>query len=153
MVSWERFDETSLPNKEHFYSCLNMEDITDIDYKHAKRVLREFKINNLGDYHDLCVKSDNLLLADIFENFRNKCLETCELDPAYYSSLPGSAWHTCFKMTRAELELLTDPNMLLMIEEGIRGGITQASHGYAEANNKYMKHYDKNKEFIVFRCK
>ena len=75
MDSWERSDETSLHSKENFYSCLNMKDITDIDYIHAKRVLKEFKINNLGDYHDLYVKSDTLLLADIFENFRNKCLK------------------------------------------------------------------------------
>ena len=82
--SWEKFDETSLPNTENFYSCLNMEDITDIDYKHAKRVFREFKINNLDDYSNLYVKSDTLLLADIFEKFRNKCLETYELDPAFF---------------------------------------------------------------------
>ena len=80
----QRFDETSLPSKENFYSCINMEDITNIDYKHAKRILREFKINNLGDYHDLYVKSDTLLLADIFENLRNKCLEKYEIDPAYF---------------------------------------------------------------------
>ena len=84
MDSSKEFDETSLPNKENFYSCLNMEDITDFNYKHAKRVFREFKVNNLGDYHDLYVKSDTLLLADMFENFRNKCLETYELDPAYF---------------------------------------------------------------------
>ena len=85
MDSWERFDETSLPNKENFYSCLSMEDITVIDYKYAKILFREFKINNLGDYHDLYVKSDTFLLADIFESFRYKCLETYELDPAYFS--------------------------------------------------------------------
>ena len=76
-----------------------MEDITDIDYKHAKSLFIEFKINNLGDYHDLYVKSDTLLLADIFENFRNMCLEIYELDSAYFLLLPGLAWQTCFKMT------------------------------------------------------
>ena len=96
MDSWERFDETSLHNKENFYSCLNMEDKTDIAYKHVKSVFREFKINHLGDYHDLYVKSDTLLLADVFENFRNKCLETYELDPA---SLIKQA---CLKMTGVE---------------------------------------------------
>ena len=90
-------------------------------------MFREFKINNLGDYHDIYVKSDTLLLADIFENFRKKCLETYELDQAYFSSLPRLAWQACLKMTGVELELLTDPNMLFMIEEGIRGGITQVS--------------------------
>ena len=146
MDSWNRFDETSLPNKEDFYSCLNMENITDTDYKHAKRVFRDFKMNNFGDDHDLYVQSDTLLVADVFENFRNICLETYELDPAYFLSLPGLACQTCLKMTRVELELLTEPNMLLMIEEGLRDGITQVSHGYAEANNRYMKNYDKNKE-------
>ena len=127
MDSWERFDETSLLNKEKFYSCLNMEDITDIDYKNAKRIFRELKINNLGDYHDLYVKSDTLLLVNIVENFRNKCLETYELDPAYFLSLPGLAWQACLKMTGVELELFAYLNMLLMTEEGIRSGITQVS--------------------------
>ena len=129
-----------------------MKDITGIDYKHAKRVFREFEINNLGDYHDLYVKSDTLLLADIFENFRNKWFETYKLDPAYFLSLPGLTWQACFKKTVVEVELLTDPNMLLMVEEGIRGGITQLSHSYAKANNKYMKNYDKNEEssFLMY---
>ena len=100
MGSWERFDETSLPNKKDFYSCLNMDDVTDTHYKHAKMVFREFKINNLGDYHNLYVKSDTLLVADISENFRNKCLETYDL--AYFLSLPGFAWQVCLKTTGVE---------------------------------------------------
>ena len=142
MNTWIVGKETSLPNKENFHSCLNMEDITDIDYKHAKRVFREFKINNLGDYHDLYMNCDILLLADIFENFINKFLETYELDVAYFLSLSRLAWQAFLKMTK-------DPNMLLMFEERIRGGIT---HGYAKANNKYMKNYDKNKEssFLMY---
>ena len=93
---------------------------TNIDYKHAKRVFREFNTNNLGDYHDLYVQSDTLLLADVFEKFRNICLEIHGLDPAYFLSLPGFAWQTCLQLTGVELELLTDPNMLLMVEERIR---------------------------------
>ena len=123
MDSWKRFDETSLPNKD-FYSCLNMEDISDIDYIHAKRVFRELEMNSLGDYHDLYVQSDTLFLADIFGNFRNKCIETYELDPAYFLSAQGLTWQACLKKTEVELELLTDLNILLMFEEGIRGGIT-----------------------------
>ena len=84
MDSWERFDETSLPNKEEIYSSLNMEDITDIDYGYTKRVFKEFKMNNLGDYRDLYVQSDTLLLADVFENFRSKFIEIYKLDPAYF---------------------------------------------------------------------
>ena len=92
------------------------------------------------------VQSDTLLLADVFENFRNKCLEVYELDPAYFLSLPGLAWQACLKKTNIKLELLTDYDMLWMIEEGIRGGICHAIHRYAQANNKYVKYYDENKE-------
>ena len=90
--SWERFDETSLPDKEAFYSSLNMEGITSVDYRHARWVYKEFKINNLGDYHDLYVQSDTLLLAGVFENLRNKCIEIYELDSAHFLSAPGLAW-------------------------------------------------------------
>ena len=89
--SLERFDETSLPDKEAFYSSLNMEGITSVDYRHPKRVYKEFKLKNLGDYHDLNVQIDTLLLADVFENFRNKCIEIYELDPAHFLSAPGLA--------------------------------------------------------------
>ena len=124
-IAVKDFDETSLPNKEDFYSSLNMEDITDIDCRHAIRVFKELEMNNLGDYNDLYVQGDTLLLADIFENFRNKCIETYELDPAYFLSASGFTWQACLKKTEVELELLTVPNMLLMFEEGISGGITQ----------------------------
>ena len=92
------------------------------------------------------MKSDTLLLADVFENFRNICLSNYELDPAHFISLPGLAWQACLKKTGVELELLTDYDMLLMIEEGIRGGICHAVHRYAKANNIYMKDYNSNKE-------
>ena len=123
MDSWQRFDETSLPNKEAFYSNLNMEDITDVDCRRGKTVF-EYLINkNLGDCHDLYVQSDTLLLADVFEIFRNTCIKVYELDPAHFLSAPGLAWQACFKKTGAKLELLTDVDMLLMVEKGIRGGI------------------------------
>ena len=112
MNSWNKFSETSLPDKKDFYSCLNMENITDIDYRHAMRVFEEFKMNNLDDYHDLYVQSDTLLLADIFENFRNISLKTYGLDPAYFMSLPGFAWYACLKITRVRLELISHINML-----------------------------------------
>ena len=99
MDSWERFNETSLPNKEDFYSNLNMEDITEVDHRHAKRVLKSFNNKNLGDYHDLHVQSDTLLLADIFENFRNMCIKVYELDPAHFLSGPGLAWQASLKKT------------------------------------------------------
>ena len=145
MDSWERFNETSLPDKKAFYSELNLEDITDKDYAHAQKVFEEFKLKNLGDYHDLYVQSDTLLLADVFENFRNMCLDIYGLDPVYFVSAPGLAWQACLKKTGVELELLADIDMLLMVEEGIRGGICQAIYRYAKANNKYMNNYDKRK--------
>ena len=121
-----------------------MGNIIDIDHKHAARVFKEFKVNNLGHYHDLYVQSDTLLLADIFENFRNMCLKTYGLDPAYFVSLPGFAWYACLKITEIKLELITDINMLLMIESGMRGGVCHVVCSYAEVNNKYMNYYDEN---------
>ena len=151
MDNWERFNETSLPNKESFYSSLNMENIDDIDYRHGNNVFKKFQLKNLGEYHDLYVQSDTLLLADVFENFRNMCIKVYELDPAHFLSLPGLAWQACLKKTNVKLELLTDYDMLLMIEEGIRGGICHSIRRYAKANNKYMKNYDKNKEFLYIQ--
>ena len=86
------------------------------------------------------------MLADVFENFRDKCIEIYELDPAHFLSAPGLAWQACLKKTKVELELLTDIDMLLMVEKGIRGGKCHPIHRYAKANNKYMKNYDKNNE-------
>ena len=146
MDSWVRFNWTSLPDKKAFYSELNLEDITDKDYEHAQKVWKVFGIKNLGEYHDLYVQSDTLLLADVFENFRNKCIEIYELDPAHFLSAPGLAWQACLKKTKVKLELLTDIDMLLMVEKGTRGGVCLAVHRYAKANNKYMKNYDKENE-------
>ena len=84
MDNWERFDETLLANKESFYSNLNMENINDIDYRHGNNVFKKFKLKNLGEYHDLYVQSDTLLLVDVFENFRNTCIKVYELDPAHF---------------------------------------------------------------------
>ena len=107
-----------------------------------------FEIRNRGKCHNLYVQSDTLLLADVFENFRNKCIEIYEPEPAHFLSAPGLAWQACLKKTGVKLELITDYDMLLMIEKGIRGGICQATHRYAKANNKYIKNYDKDNEII-----
>ena len=144
MDSWKRFNETSLSDKKAFYSELNLEDITDKDYAHAQKVFEKFKLKNLGDSHDLFVQSNTLLFANVFENFRNKCIEIYELDPAHFFSAPGLAWQACLKKIEVELELLINIDMLLMTEKGIRGGICQAIHRYAKADNKYLKNYDKN---------
>ena len=102
---------------------------------HAKILYEEFKIN-LGDYHDLYFQSDTLLLADVFENFRNKYIEIYELYPAHFLTAPGLAWQACLKNTEIKLELLTDIDMLLMVEKGTRGGIRRSIHRHAKANNK-----------------
>ena len=146
LVSWQRFDETSLPDKEAFYSNLNMEGITDVDYRHGKTVFEYLIKNNLGDYHYLYVQNDTLLLADVFENFINMCIKVYELDPAHFLSAPGLAWQACLKKTEVKLELLTGVDMLLMVEKEIRGGVCHAIYRYAKANIKYMKNYNKDKE-------
>ena len=136
--SWDRFNETQLPPIDAFYSNLNISSIIEEDYQHAQRVWKEFGIHNLGDYHDLYLRTDVVLLANVYEVFRDTCLRHYKLDPAHFYTSPGLAWKACLKCTGIRLELLTDPDMLLMFEQGFRGGITQAVRKYASANNKYM---------------
>ena len=140
-----KLTETQLPPKEEFYSKLNDEDISEEDYYHAIRVWDTFNCKTIRDYHDLYLKSDVLLLADVFENFRKTCMKHYNLDPAHYYTSPGLAWDACLKETKQELQLLDDYDMLMMFERGIRGGISHISKRYAEANNKYMKSFDTQK--------
>ena len=142
MDSFERFDETQLPEKEKFYSSLSGKGITDEDYVHVKQVWEAFGCGNLGDYHNLYVETDTLLLADVFENFRKVCQQKYGLDPAHYYSAPGLSWDALLKKTGVELELLTDMDMHLMIERGMRGGISMASKRYGKANNPRVEGYD-----------
>ena len=130
MSSWDKFKE-SLPLIEAFYSELSMSKISEDDYQHAQQVWKEFGIRNLGDYHDLYLRTDVVLLANVFEAFRDTCLKHYSLDPTHFYTAAGLAWKACLRKTRVRLELLTDPDMLLMFERGIRGGITQAVHHYA----------------------
>ena len=141
----KKFSETQLPPREEFYSKLNDEHISEEDFYHAIRVWDTLNCKTIRDYHDLYLKSDVLLLADVFENFRKTCLKHYNLDPAYYYTSPGLAWDACLKTTGQQLQLLDDYDMLMMFERGIRGGITHISKRYAEANNKYMKTYDPQK--------
>ena len=97
MDSWERFNETSLPPKKTFYSKLNLEDISNKDYLHAEKVWDTFEIRTLGEFHDLYVQTDTLLLADVYEKFRDKCIEIYGIDPSYFLSAPGLAWKACLK--------------------------------------------------------
>ena len=144
--SLEKLSETRLPPKEEFYSQLNDEDISDEDYKHAINVWNTFDCKTIRDYHNLYLITDVLILADLFENFRVNCLKHYKLDPAHYYTSPGLAWDACLKETGQKLELISDYDMLMMFEQGIRGGITHISKRYAEANNKYMKDYNPDNE-------
>ncbi|CAH3173562.1 unnamed protein product [Porites lobata] len=144
--SLEKLLETRLPPKEEFYSQLYDEDISDEDYQHAINVWNTFDCKTIRDYHDLYLKSDVLLLADVFENFTATCLKHYKLDPAHYYTSPGLAWDVCLKETGQQLQLLHDYDMLMMFEQGIRGGITHISKRYAEANNKYMKDFNLDNE-------
>ena len=148
--SLDKLSEIKLQPKEEFYSKLYDEDITYEDYQHAINVWNTFGCKTIRDYHDLYLKSDLLLLADVFENFRKTCLKHYKLDPAHYFTSPGLAWDACLKETGQQLQLLHDYDMLMMFEQGIRGGITHISKRYAEANNKYMKNYNPKKESVIF---
>ena len=145
VTSIDKLKETKLPPKEAFYSKLYDEEISDEDYQHALNVWNTFNCQTIQDYHDLYLQSDVLLLADVFENFRKTCLKYYKLDPCHYYTAPGLAWDACLKVTKQELHLLKDYDMLMMFEQGIRGGISHISKRYAEANNKYMKDFDETK--------
>ena len=142
MDSFEKFNQTELPAKEHFYSILNDQDIRNDEYDHAKKVWKTFKLKNMGEYHDLYLGSNVLLLTDVCENFRKTCLQYYKLDPCHYFTSPGLSWDTMLKMTNIESELMTDVGMFQFIEKGMRGGVSYIANRYRNANNKYMKEYN-----------
>ena len=153
MSGISNFNETQLPPKDKFYSMLHDCGISDDDYEHAQKVWKEFKIKNMGDYHDLYLKTNVLLLADVFEEFRNVSLENYSLDPAWYYTSPGLSWDALLKHSKINLELLNDVDMLLLIEKGIRGGTSMISNRYGKANNKYMEEkYDPSQpsKYIIY---
>ena len=139
MDSFEKFDQTELPTKDQLYSVLNDQHIMNNEYSHAKRVWKTFDINTIGEYHDLYLKSDVLLLADVFENFRKTCLQYYKLDPCHYFRSPDLSWDAMLKMTNIKLELMTDVDIFQFIEKGMRGGVSYIANLYGKANNKYIK--------------
>ena len=153
MDSFEKFNQTELPKKEQFYSILNNEHITDEDYQHAQNVWNTFKLQSMGEYHDLYLKSDVLLLADVFENFRKTCMQYYKLDPCHYFTSPGLSWDAMLKMTDIKLELMVNIDMYQFIEKGMRGGISYIANRYGKANNKYMKSYDEKapSKYIMYQ--
>ena len=152
MDDFEKFKKQSLPKKTSFFSRLKQEKISEEDFLHAQKVWKEFELKNMGDFHDLYLKTDVLLLADVMENFRKLCEKNYELDPAHFFTVPGMAWDAMLKMTAIKLDLLEDVDMLLMIEKGTPGGISNAFKRYAKANNKFMKNFDpaEKSSFIVY---
>ena len=142
MDSCEIFNQTELPTKELFYSVPNDQHITSGEYDHARKVWETFSIKTMSEYHDLYLKSDVLLLADVFDSFRKTCLQYYKLDPCHYFTSPGLTWDAMLKMTNIELELMTNVDMFQFIEKGMRGGVSYISNRYGKANNKYMEEYD-----------
>ena len=140
--SFERFGVIKLPEKDKVYTSLSGKGITDEEYEHMQEVWDTFGFQTLGDYHDLYVATDVLLLADVFENFRKVCQEKYGLDPVHYYNMPGLSWDALLKKTGVELDLLTDLDMHLFIERGTRGGISMVSKRYAKANNLLVEGYN-----------
>jgi hypothetical protein len=152
MDSLEKYLETQLPTIEKFYSSLNNESVSQEEYENAQEIWDKFKIKNLQKFTCLYNKIDVLLLTDVMENFRNSSLKTYKLDPAWYFTTPGFAWDCMLKMSKQKLKPLTDYDMLFMIENGIREGISQCSNRHARANNKYMgKTFDKSKDSVFIQ--
>ena len=137
-TSFDKFREKQLPPKEPFYSNLTESHIEDDEYERAQRIWEYFGIRHLGQYHDLYLRTDVFLLTDVFDNFRDLCLEYYGLDPAHYFTLPSFAWDAMLLKTGVEIDPLTDQEMYEMIEKGLRGGMCQVSHKEAKGNNKYV---------------
>ena len=153
MDSYDKFDIDPLTlTKLNFRNDLTGEDISDDDFEFYKEICNRFNIKTFGEYHDLYLKSDVLLLSDVFENFGETGFEYYKLDPAHYYSAPGLSWNACLKMTGIELELISDVDMYLMIEKELRGGMSVICHRKAEANNKYMSSYhpEKPSKYITY---
>lgn len=140
--SYGKLNYDKIPDKSKFYSSMTNSDISESDYLRAKLVWKTFHCQNLGEYSDIYLKTDVLLLTDIFENFRDVCLRTYKLDPAHYYTAPGLSWDAMLKYTGVKLELLTDIDMVHFFKKGIRGGVAMCTKRYAKANNKFMKDFN-----------
>jgi hypothetical protein len=142
MDSIIRFQETSLPSQAEFYNKLNETPLSDEEYLHAQEVWSVFECKTMKDYHDVYLKSDVLILSDVWREFRNECYFSYKLDPAHYYSLPGYSWDCALKQSDAKLQLITDVDMYQLVEKAIRGGVCSISQRYSKSNNRYMSDYD-----------
>ena len=138
MDDWTKLDELQLPEKAAFYSRLRQSGIIDAEYEFAQTIWSNFRCATLGDYSDLYLKTDVLLLADIFENFRDICKNLYGLDPVHYCTSASLTWDAMLKYTDVRIRLLADINMLMLVEKGVRGGISQCSLRYCRSNNRYF---------------
>jgi hypothetical protein len=161
ITDYSKLNDEALPPIESFYSRLNDVGCSTGDYERAKQVWKTFKCSKLMDYHNLYLTADVLLLSDIWANFRDVCYKIYNLDASYYYTAPSLSWdawlyHSTLENKKVgksfEIELITDIDMYLFVEQNIRGGLSQISKRYAKANNKYMKNYDKNSidEYILY---
>ena len=152
MDIFNKFGDHQLPPNDAFYSIFTDEVISDEQQNHAQNVWNTFNMKTMGDYHYLNLKSDILLLADVFENFRKTCLQYYKLDSSHYFTSPGLSWDAMLKMTGIKLELMTDVDMFQFIEKGMCGGISYIANRHGEANNKYMAVYDSSKssKYILY---
>ena len=152
MNSFDNFNEEQLPNKDCFYSQLYEECITDNQHTRAKVIWDNFNIKTLGEYHDICLMTDVYLLTDVFKNFRDMCMNYYGLDPAHYITLPNYSWSAFLSLTGIKLQQIHNKDMYEMIENGLRGGMTQCSHKKVEAQNTYVLNYsddDDDKGYIL----
>ena len=147
-----RFEETSLPPREAFYSKLYDESVSQEEYDRAQQIWTDFGIKNMREYHDLYLMTDTLLLADVFENFRKVAKQNYGLDPLHFYTAPGLSLAACLKTTKVELQLFTSPEPLLLCEAGLRGGVSTICQRYSKANNPYVPGYNPNEpsKYIMY---
>ena len=147
---YQKFKHPSLPEKKYFYSSLrdgkrynSSGHISDEQYLHLQNIWEEFEFNTFEDFHDHYLKKDVPLLVDTFEKFISTCLKYQGLDPCHYFSAPGLSWDAMLKMTKIELEKISDPDKYMFFEQGMRGGVSYINKRYSKANNEYCQDYDK----------
>ena len=145
MTDFRKFKE-QLSSKKKFYSLLAGTKISNKEYDHVLKVWNKFEMKTMKDYYNLYLKCGVLLLADVFENFGNNCIKNYGLCPSHYLSAPTLTWDAMLNMTKVKLELISDPDMYIFFEKGMRGGVSYISNRYSKANNRYLKFY------MVMRC-